>query len=68
MNIYLTKEQTKVLKEILKQELFVNKQSTWEVNGERNFIYVDILLMKITKNWFETSIANRKEINNEKNN
>ena len=47
MNIYLTKEQTKVLKEILKQELFVNKQSTWEVNGRRNFDVVGQLLTKV---------------------
>tara|TARA_R100001480_G_scaffold86493_1_gene94092 strand:- start:379 stop:540 length:162 start_codon:yes stop_codon:yes gene_type:complete len=47
MNIYLTKEQTKVLKEILKQELFVNKQSTWEVNGRRNFNVVGQLLTKV---------------------
>ena len=47
MNIYLTKEQTKVLKEILKQELFVNEQSTWEVNGKRNFDVVGQLLPKV---------------------
>ena len=47
MNIYLTKEQTKVLKEILKQELFVNEQSTWEVNGKRNFDVVGQLLTKV---------------------
>ena len=47
MNIYLTKEQTKVLKEILKQELFVNNQSTWEVNGKRNFDVVGQLLTKV---------------------
>ncbi len=67
MNIYLTRHEQEVLKAILRQEQ-TSQTSTWEVNGERNFIDVDILLMKITKNWFETSIANRKEINNEKNN
>lgn len=53
MNIYLTKEQAKVLKAILRQEQ-TSQTSTWEVNGERNFVDVDILLMKLTKNWFNS--------------
>jgi hypothetical protein len=46
MNIYLTKEQAKVLKAILRQEQ-TSQTSTWEVNGERNFEHIDILLMKL---------------------
>ena len=53
MNIYLTKKDQEVLKAILRQEQ-TSQTSTWEVNGERNFIDVDILLMKLTKNWFNT--------------
>ena len=53
MNIYLTKKDQEVLKAILRQEQ-TSQTSTWEVNGERNFIDVDILLMKLTKNWFNS--------------
>ncbi len=51
MNIYLTKKDQEVLKAILRQEQ-TSQTSTWKVNGERNFVDVDILLMKLTKNWF----------------
>ena len=53
MNIYLTKKDQEVLKAILRKEQ-TSQTSTWEVNGERNFIDVDILLMKLTKNWFNS--------------
>jgi len=53
MNIYLTKEQKKVLEAILRQEQ-TSQTSTWEVNGERNFVDVDILLQKLTTNWFNS--------------
>jgi hypothetical protein len=53
MNIYLTKKDQEVLKAILRQEQ-TSQTSTWEVNGERNFVDVDILLMKLTKNWFNS--------------
>ena len=46
MNIYLTKEQAKVLKAILRQEQ-TSQTSTWEVDGKRDFEHVDILLMKL---------------------
>tara|TARA_R110002051_G_scaffold52381_3_gene99492 strand:- start:57 stop:209 length:153 start_codon:yes stop_codon:yes gene_type:complete len=46
MNIYLTKEQAKVLKAILRQEQ-TSPASTWEVDGRRDFKHVDILLMKL---------------------
>ena len=46
MNIYLTKEQQKVLKAILKQEQTA-ETSTWEVDGKREFKHVDIILMKL---------------------
>jgi hypothetical protein len=46
MNIYLTKEQQKVLKAILKQEQTA-PTSTWHVNGKREFKHVDIILMKL---------------------
>ena len=46
MNIYLTKEQQKVLRAILKQEQ-TSKTSTWEVDGKREFKHVDIILMKL---------------------
>jgi hypothetical protein len=46
MNIYLTKEQTKVLKAILKQEQTA-PTSTWHVDGKREFKHVDIILMKL---------------------
>ena len=53
MNIYLTKKDQEVLKAILRQEQ-TSQTSTWEVNGERNFVDVDILLMKLTENWFNS--------------
>ena len=53
MNIYLTKKDQEVLKAILRQEQ-TSQTSTWFVNGERNFVDVDILLMKLTKNWFNS--------------
>lgn len=46
MNIYLTKEQQKVLKAILKQEQTA-PTSTWHVDGKREFKHVDIILMKL---------------------
>ena len=53
MNIYLTKKDQEVLKAILRQEQ-TSQTSTWFVNGERNFVDVDILLMKLTKNWINS--------------
>ena len=53
MNIYLTKKDQEVLKAILRQEQ-TSQTSTWFVNGERNFVDVDILLMKLIKNWFNS--------------
>ncbi len=53
MNIYLTKKDQEVLKAILRQEQ-TSQTSTWEVNGERNFVDVDILLQKLTTNWFNS--------------
>jgi hypothetical protein len=46
MNIYLTKEQKKVLEAILKQEQ-TSQTSTWEVDGKRDFKNVDVLLIKL---------------------
>ena len=53
MNIYLTKKDQEVLKAILRLEQ-TSQTSTWEVNGERNFVDVDILLQKLTTNWFNS--------------
>tara|TARA_B100001093_G_C26541363_1_gene890427 strand:- start:151 stop:324 length:174 start_codon:yes stop_codon:yes gene_type:complete len=53
VNIYLTKKDQEVLKAILRQEQ-TSQTSTWEVNGERNFVDVDILLQKLTTNWFNS--------------